>query len=457
MRSITTNSAAAEVSASPAFYPGSWLDQSGCVLKHHDDEWVYRALRPEGEAVLKFIEQGIGLERLIAAGLVRTRVAERNFSALPGFTCLLAHRRIRRLIYPAEWTSAMWKSALETFCNFNVTIRAAGMYLQDAHALNLLFDSDGKPVFIDFGSLKIRRKKFEISRAWHLEFRRRFLFPIVLHNLGFRSLAAEAMREPSKGPLKMNHQFTIFFGVMFWFNCLYWFCKAFGSESLYFSSIKKIVCRKYDRAAETRWSVYKSAEAGWKADAVNEAFQIANDASDVLDLAGNKGTHAFKAVSLGKSAILADVDEVSLEVARRHAREQSIPVFIAKMDLCHPAPESGIGLFYPNAYERLQSDLVLALAVSHHLAFRNKVPFHTLAAILDRYSRRYILTEYIDVTDVHVAKWISNKKWRPLPDYNEGKFLEAFQQLGYTKLREWRDPAAGRVIVLLRKGDDYWA
>ena len=102
------------------------------------------------------------------------------------------------------------------------------------------------------------------------------------------------------------------------------------------------------------------------------------------------------------------------------------------------------------SYERLRSDLVIALAVSHHLARHSRMPFRTFATILDRYSRRCVLAEYVDVADIHVRKWVGKRGFPPR-GYNEREFVAAFTALGYSVVRRWSDSTGARSIFLFEK------
>lgn len=101
--------------------PVSWLDEYGVLLRAEDEQWVYRALTAKGEEVLRHIEKRGGLESLGKVGLVETEVV-RDFGAIPGHPDLktvIRHRRITPVVFPMEWTTAMWREALSFLCRFH--------------------------------------------------------------------------------------------------------------------------------------------------------------------------------------------------------------------------------------------------------------------------------------------------------------------------------------------------
>jgi hypothetical protein len=439
-------------SAGRLFFPGSWLDTRGVILEQPDPDYVFRALTAEGEAVLRHIEAGPGLARLAELGLIDTTLAnEARPAGLPAeFTAVLRHRRIPRIVVPSEWTMRMWQEALAAFCVFNLGLLEAGLCLEDAHANNIVFDPDGRARFVDFGSLKLSRKKFAISRGWHREFKQRFLLPLALNKVGLRALAALARREPRDGFLRRYHHLTPLQAVMIAFDLIYFAAKAAGSERFYFQRIQSLLCRRPVAEEKTNWTDYESGQENLKSRVVPELLDQLADARSVLDLAGNKGAHIRHAARHGRLALLADIDEFSIDCARAIAREERVPMFAARLDLCHPTPPEGLGMFRGGSYERFRSDLVMALAVSHHLAFRLHVPFYTFAAILDRYAEKYILTEFVSLEDVHVRKWL-DKGRTPPRGYSESEFAAAFEGIGWRTMKRWADAEGHRVLFLFEK------
>jgi hypothetical protein len=57
------------------------------------------------------------------------------------------------------------------------------------------------------------------------------------------------------------------------------------------------------------------------------------------------------------------------------------------------------------ANERLQADLVLALALVHHLVFSYRFEFQAIVAALAAFTRRALLVEFVPPDDEHVGRW----------------------------------------------------
>ena len=435
--------------------PASWLDEHGVLLREDDQEWVYRALTDKGEAVLRHIEAGPGLAKLGGLGLVETERVEnpRSLPHRPELKTMVRHRRIQPVVYPTEWTPVMWQEALAFLCRFMEGLASHGLALADAHAFNILFTPQGRPVFIDFGSLRVARRRFAVSRSWHRELRRDFLLPLLLQKLGCRQLASAVACEPATSFVKQHYRFSPLLLPTVAFDALYELARLFRRPGLYLRGVEVALCGKRLAPDQTSWTNYAATGEGWKGDFVRSLLEQITDASSVLDLAGNKGTYALFAAKLGKRTLLADIDAASLDQARATAQRDGIPLLVALTDLCYPTPPRGLGLLRPSPYERFQSDLVMALAVSHHLAFRRKVPFHTFAEIISRFARRYILTEFVGLGDEHVIKWL-NKGRQPPSGYSDDQFTQAFADAGWRVVKRSVRPDGHRSLYLFERRSD---
>ena len=64
---------------------------------------------------------------------------------------------------------------------------------------------------------------------------------------------------------------------------------------------------------------------------------------------------------------------------------------------------------FPAASMRLKSDLVLALAITHHLVFKRELSFEFIAERLSTFSNRWLIVEFVPPDDRYVREWMSNK------------------------------------------------
>jgi len=105
----------------------------------------------------------------------------------------------------------------------------------------------------------------------------------------------------------------------------------------------------------------------------------------VLDLGANDGRFSRVAVGAGaRRAVAADSDALVVDLLYRQLRDEGddriLPLVV---DLADPSPAQGWRHLERRSFtDRLRPDLVLALAVVHHLALTDTVPFEGIVAFL---------------------------------------------------------------------------
>jgi hypothetical protein len=156
------------------------------------------------------------------------------------------------------------------------------------------------------------------------------------------------------------------------------------------ANLRRAVERLEWRASASTWSTYS--DRGHYTDAdleAKEAFVATATAAlpqpMVLDLGANDGRFSRVAVGAGASlAIAVDGDHLVVDHLYRQLRaEGETRILPLVMDLSDPSP--GLGWRSrerPPFVERVRPDLVLCLAVIHHLALSGTVPFPEIVAFL---------------------------------------------------------------------------
>jgi len=119
------------------------------------------------------------------------------------------------------------------------------------------------------------------------------------------------------------------------------------------------------------------------------------------------------------------------------------------MDLTNPTPALGFGLRERmSLLERPQADLLLALALIHHLRITGNAPFRRIAGFLAGLGRR-VLIEWVPKNDVMAAALLSVRK-DTFIDYTQDQFLDAFaEHFEIEDSRPITDTA--RTLYLLRR------
>ena len=86
--------------------------------------------------------------------------------------------------------------------------------------------------------------------------------------------------------------------------------------------------------------------------------------------------------------------------------------------------EQGIIPFFASAKDRFKQELVLALALVHHLVFFQYIGFEELIRQLKSFTTKYLVVEFIGPDDGYVSKWMNESfNW-----YNEDNFKKHLEE-----------------------------
>ena len=148
-------------------------------------------------------------------------------------------------------------------------------------------------------------------------------------------------------------------------------------------------------------SLYSESQRAQKEAFVQEALDLARPA-DVLDVGANEGHFSFMAARTGASVVAIDYDPVVAGSIWRNALRENLDVLPMVVDLTRPTPAMGWrneenASFLDRA--RGKFDLVMMLAVVHHILVNERIPLLELLTLADELSRDYVLIEYVAPAD----------------------------------------------------------
>jgi ribosomal protein L11 methylase PrmA len=186
-----------------------------------------------------------------------------------------------------------------------------------------------------------------------------------------------------------------------------------------------------------------------KKELVSKWLEQANPRS-VWDLGANTGVFSRLASGRGISTISFDIDPVAVEQNYRQVRsEKELNILPLMIDLTNPSPAIG---WHNRERESLSDrgpvEMVLALALIHHLAISNNVPFPQLADFFHE-TGHWLIIEFVPKSDSQVQKLLSSRL-DIFDHYNRDDFEHIFQQrfdiLESSQVRE-----SERFIYLMRR------
>jgi hypothetical protein len=188
---------------------------------------------------------------------------------------------------------------------------------------------------------------------------------------------------------------------------------------------------KFNNSNSRNWSKYYATEHSDKYS--SEKLKIftswigAMDFVSSVDLGANLGVFAKELANRGR-VIAADMDtrcinQLYLDI-RKKPEMQVHPLLI---DLAAPTGNDGfIRTERKSFIERAKADLVLALAIIHHLVLIRNIPIIDLASFCNELSSKYLIIEFVPLSDPKVQLMMADKKIFHRP-YDYDAFEQAFQ------------------------------
>jgi hypothetical protein len=371
--------------------------------------------------------------------------------------------------YPYEWSFSQLKDAALLTLEIQKIAMEKGMSLKDASAYNVQF-KDGKPVFVDTLSFE----KYKKGEPWvaYRQFNQHFLAPLALmvkKDVRLNNL----LRLYIDGiPLDLASK-LLPFGTRLSFPLLIHIHLHATSQQRYsdkkvkkasvsekglmgiIDSLKKAIELLNWEAKGTEWGEYYDftnyTKEGFehKKELVKK-YVKKTKAKNVWDLGANTGVFSFIASGLGAFTVSMDYDEAAIEKAYLHCKkEKEGNILPLKMDLTNPSP--GIGWENEerkSLLERGPADTVLALALIHHLAISNNLPFVKIAEFFTKIGE-YIVIEFVPKNDSQVQKLLRNRE-DVFDDYEINSFEKGFGK--YFKILDKESiKESKRVLYLLKK------
>src|SRR5580693_1049288 len=311
-----------------------------------------------------------------------------------GYPFALRLDRTPTVSYAYEWCGQMWKTAALCVIDLMVELCEHDLTLRAPHPFNVLFDGPN-PAYVNPGT--IAPMVPEALETAIKRLCRSFVYPLHLCQKGNSRLARALLRDPIHGThpdefpelAEMEQKWQAELGT--------------SSPQEVLMLLRDDVEEVTVPDPETSWSEYhrdwplKPCDRwGHKQRAVHRVFKELQPRT-VLDLAGNLGWYARLAAVEGAEVISSDIDETCVNRLYRRSRQENARVLPLVLDLNDPWPGYGVdNRWFPPATERLQSDLVLALAVTHHLVLAGfRLGFGQVIRALASFTRRTLLVEFV--------------------------------------------------------------
>jgi hypothetical protein len=451
---------------------GSFRDPSGFVFTSNGTYYrqVNQVFAGEYDAC---VSSGL-YEDLMAGGLlVPHRDVGVGLAAAPNARTVIEPERVPFISYPYEWSFGQLRDAALLTLEIQDRAFMHGFILRDASAYNVQF-RDGRPLFIDTLSFE----RHQEGRPWkaYKQFCEHFLVPLALMSMRDVRLGRLQRHYLDGIPLDLGSSLL---PARTWLHVstllhVHLHARAMrryesasvarttgtrrmsnGALSGLIASLRAAVSGLEWQPAGTEWANYTSAhnysdsaiEA--KRSLVREYVSMAAPRT-VWDLGGNTGTFSRVAREVAPSVVCFDIDPAAVELNYREVRKRGETGLLPlQLDLMNPSPSLGWANEERSSIEsRGPVDLVMALALVHHLAIANNVP---LARVAESFARlgRALIVEFVPKSDSQVERLLTNRA-DIFPDYTIEGFERAFEQ-HWTVERAQRVGDSQRTLYLMRR------
>lgn len=437
------------------------FDSQGEVFLYENR--LLRGVFPKhGDSLRKIYDMYIN-HKLVDRGIVKTQIVDDAEFHWLGYDMVLEHEKVPFISYAHEWPLDMIKDAALFQLNLNLELNKYGMLLKDCGVpSNILFNAT-YPVFVDFLSiifhddltkqdfLKPNGQGTSYQSIWDKksvyfnEIFRRMFYPYTLHPLymmhqGRHSEARrrmlettlnscsdvitqqEALAEADAGLTNFYQRSIIAREDALVNNVWSSFLNILSDEL-------KQLSVSVDESSYASYYEQKGEAFGFdpcedwlpKQRVVYDILQALRP-STVLDIGANTGWFSILAAGAGCRVVALDDDEACMCLLYKRSKREGLPILPLVMDIVQPTQDvpaspdlatdlhmissriSGDAPLLLSAVKRLKCDMVLALAITHHLALGQGLRLKEITELLASFSSKYLVMEFVPKEDPLIVR-----------------------------------------------------
>lgn len=423
--------------------PASFRDRTAQVF--HREGQIYRQLNDVAQEHWKYLQQTEFFEQFTANGkLIQTEEVSKDE---------LHHAKVPMVSYPYEWTFNMLKDAALLTLELMEAALTEDMILKDGTSYNVQWQGS-QPVFIDIPSLV----RFEPGQLWmgYGQFCQLFLFPLLMQahkNIPFqpwlrgcldgisvhecrsmmslrdlfrrgvfRHVFLHALLQPkrpqSTAQLKRNMKTAGFHKLLIEANV---------------RGLRRILSKLNWKEASSRWSEYEhtwtyTSEEVQEKEAFLDSVLTLRHWKQIWDLGCNVGRYSRQAAEHADYVLAMDSDALSIDSLYQRLKQDGIMnVLPLVINVADASPAQGWrGLERRTLAERGRPELVLCLALIHHLVISAQLPMEEVLEWLGQLTD-YLVIEFPTTADPMVQSLLQSRD-EPVPDYHLEWFENCLQK-----------------------------
>lgn len=450
----------------------TFRDPAGSV-SFEDDQVVRRVNDQSRREVLDLLDSPFCQRAQLRGDLIEATVLD------SGEGLRLLHPRLSPATYPWEWTPSQWLSAAELTLNLAEEALAEGWILKDATPLNVLF-SGTRPVFVDILSFERRDPGSSVWLAYG-QYVRTLLLPLLMQRMLSWPLSLSLFKrdgyEPGECYAALRWPQRVSRSALWPITlpALLDKRKQTGKPSApavtrsldgettahilrrTFKDLRRRTRRAMPPESSSEWSDYQTSLTHYKAEESRHKLEWVRNRiraiqpARVLDLGANTGEFSALAALEGADVVAIERDASAADRLFHMARDRRLQIHTIQADIARPTPAVGwLNQEAPGLLDRLegQFNLVLMLAVIHHLLLMEQIPLPSIMSLCARLTRRHLILEWVPVEDPMYQSLMRGRDalygW-----LTEADFLEACEEKFRILARE--PLANGRILFHLEK------
>lgn len=413
---------------------GSFRDPAGRVF--FLNERVLRVVERQGWPDLeRFLNTDLARALIARGQLVKTAFLDSDTNRLipsaSNGNVIVEHERIAPRSFPYEWSPRMLHAAGALTLDLAEAALAESFSLKDATPYNVLF-KDSRPIFVDVLSFESRDPNDPTWLPFN-QFIRTILLPLLLNkHFGLRLdqllLANREGIEPDDvaklcGPLrKLNPVFLSLVFLPTWLGNK----GSKSNDSIYqprrlknpeqarfilkqqFKRLRRQLTKLEPTSRDSDWSGYMTENRHFsdeylraKESFVSAALEDAR-AQHVLDVGCNTGHFSRLAAQKGSRVVAIDQDPAVVDAVWTKAVADNLNILPLVVNLARPTPAVGWrNQECPSFLERARGsfDLVLMLAVLHHLLVSEQIPLPEILKLAAELTSQSLVIEFVAPDD----------------------------------------------------------
>jgi hypothetical protein len=427
-------------------HPGSFRDPNGSVFFYEGQ--LYRRINISFKEDYEALAATGLYERLLREKLLLPHQEVHLFpNDDPTLFKIIRPEFLPFISYPYEWCFSQLKDAALATINIQRIALEYGCILRDASAYNIQF-KDGRPILIDTLSFT----KYVEGQAWigYRQFCQHFLAPLALMSqtdvrlnqltkVFLDGLPLDLTQKLLPGKTFLHFFLLLHIHLHAWVQKKYF--RKFSEKrveihkSRLYALIDSLVSSVNHlewKPKGTEWSEYdrdmnyQDRSFEHKKVLVSEMIQQIQP-NIIWDLGANIGIFSRIAAARNVPVISLDADPGAIEKnylwGKANGEKYTLPLIV---DLFNPSPAIGWwNAERASLVERGPADLVMALALIHHLAISNNLPLSKIAEFFSAICRRWLIIEYVPKNDSW-AQWLLRSRTDIFSDYTQDHFERTF-------------------------------